>query len=116
MASLRSEAEQSAEFSVEAAAVALACQEIIPTLQMKLESVSRETGIISAKNVMFSTKGERTLLVKISRQDAKTKVTAQATAWEGLLGGGSGAQKLLMEFFSSLSKHSVLTGKNTDGW
>ena len=82
MASLRSESEESAEFSCEATAVAVACQEIIPSLNMKIQSVSRETGIISAKSVMFSE--ERTLIIKISHQDAKTKVTAKATAWEGL--------------------------------
>lgn len=110
-----SKADQSLEFRVEASRLAEACQQVIARVGLKVKSISKETGLISAASGMFSLEGGRTLTLKISKTENGSKVDISASASEGLATWGR-AQKLLTDFVNGLAGHPHIKGMSVGGW
>jgi hypothetical protein len=115
MAIFDSKLEQSVEFSAEPAVVAQACQGAIKMIGLNIKSISKETGIISARTPVFGFGGDKFLTLKIAKSEKGTKVECSVSASAGVF-SSSAAQKLLTDFFARLSTQESLKGSSTAGW
>jgi hypothetical protein len=115
MAIFDSKLEQSIEFAAAPAIVAQECQTVIKSIGLNVKSVSKETGIISARTPVFGFGGDKFLTLKIAKSDKGTKVDCSVSASAGVF-SSSAAQKLLTDFFAKLSKRESLRGSSTAGW
>lgn len=115
MAIFDSKLEQSVEFAAEPAVVAKACQEAIKIIGLNVKSVSKETGIISARTPVFGFGGDKFLTLKITKSEKGTRVDCSGSAAAGVF-SSSAVQKLLTNFFTTLSSLESLKGSSTAGW
>jgi len=115
MALFDSKLEQSVEFSVAPSVVAEACQDAIKKIGLNVKSISKETGIISARTPVFGFGGDKFLTLKIAKSEKGTKVDCSVSANAGVF-SASAAQKLLTGFFSTLSSQETLKNASTAGW